>query len=364
MSELLVVLAILTIIAAIAIPTAIHYIRLAEFRKNEANAKTVYLAAESQLTWYRTSGEWEQFRKKVVKDGILNSTFDDTKMKERNIYALTLDNRRSAGGDASRSGKLVQDILEDNTYDPDFFNAAITIEVDADTGQVYSAFYATHCDSLAYNGTDEKNEGGNKILNISAADENRAYENRRGRFLGYYSVEDVTNVVDMKPVRLKVGSINLVNSETLSLNWSSTSRHDNLDVEFTITFYKNKEGLTGDGKKLFSLTVNRHTLKEQGWTGSSGQMALLELKDESGAGETEDTDDEAGTPEKPTQKWAFPLAYQKTGSGQNARFSLVLDGMMSPELMASLEANESQKQYQKEYSTSIARLKDIAAELE
>lgn len=366
LSELMAVLAIIAVLAAIAIPTAIHYIRLAEFRKNESNAKTVYLAAESELTWYRTSGQWEQFKKSVVKKGTLNDSYDETEyehLKGRKIYAVTLDNKKGTSAGTSPSGELVEALLEDNTYDKDFFNAAITIEIDVDTGQVYSAFYATHCDSLAYDGTDEDADGA-RILNIRAADKNRAYENRRKRFLGYYSVEDVTNVVDMKPVRLKIGSINLVNSETLSLNWSSNSRHDNLDVEFTITFYQEKEGLTGEGKKLFSLTVNRDTLKkEQGWTGTSGQMALLELKDESSVSGGEDPDAGTGKPEKPTQKWAFPLAYQKTGSGQSARFSLVLDGMMSPELMESLEANQSNKDYPKEYGTNITRLESVVPEL-
>ena len=61
--EALAVLAILAVLAAAAIPAASHYIKLAEFRKNEANAKTAYLAAESVLTWYRASGEWENFRR-------------------------------------------------------------------------------------------------------------------------------------------------------------------------------------------------------------------------------------------------------------------------------------------------------------
>ncbi len=66
MVELIVVLVIVGILAAIGIPTATHFIHLAEFRKNEENAKTAYLAAESALTWYRNSGEWEEFSKKVV----------------------------------------------------------------------------------------------------------------------------------------------------------------------------------------------------------------------------------------------------------------------------------------------------------
>ena len=48
LTELIVTLVILSIIAAVAVPFAIKYIKLAEFRENEENAKTIYLAAESE----------------------------------------------------------------------------------------------------------------------------------------------------------------------------------------------------------------------------------------------------------------------------------------------------------------------------
>ena len=67
--ELMVVLIIMAIIAAIAIPSFLNYWRNAEFRKNESNAKTVYLAAESKLTYYRSSGQWDKFKEQVKKQG-------------------------------------------------------------------------------------------------------------------------------------------------------------------------------------------------------------------------------------------------------------------------------------------------------
>ena len=67
LTELIVVLVIMGIIAAIAVPLFTNYWRKAEFRKNEENAKTVYLAAESQLTYYRSSGQWDSFLKQIKK---------------------------------------------------------------------------------------------------------------------------------------------------------------------------------------------------------------------------------------------------------------------------------------------------------
>lgn len=339
LTELTVVLVILGIITAIAVPFALRYIKLAEFRKNEENAKTVYLAAESELTWYRTSGKWKEFQKEIIDDekgkGVRNDTFSDAEKKER-IYAISLNS--DSAEQRSESEQLVRELLEDNIYEKDFLNAAITIEIDVETGHVYSAFYATHCESLAYEGANDKD-----ILNISAAEDNRAYKNRRDRLLGYYSTEDVTNVVELKPLRLKVTTINLVNSETLSLNWSSNSRHDNLDVEFGITFYeKNKK------EKLFSVTVNRDELIKNGHgPGSSAAAVPLSLKDKNG---------------NSIGEWMFPLTYQES-EGRSSRFSLTLDGMMSADLMESLEAAGA-ADIDKMYSTSITRLDKAVPVLE
>lgn len=65
LTELIVVLVIIAIIAAVAVPFFINYWKKAEFRKNEENAKTVYLAEESRLTYYRSSGRWEAFQKEI-----------------------------------------------------------------------------------------------------------------------------------------------------------------------------------------------------------------------------------------------------------------------------------------------------------
>ena len=53
--ELTVVLVIFAIIMAIASPFFIRYWRAAEFRKNESNARTVYLAAESKQSSHGTA---------------------------------------------------------------------------------------------------------------------------------------------------------------------------------------------------------------------------------------------------------------------------------------------------------------------
>lgn len=326
--ELVVALVILAVILAIGIPTAIHYIRLAEFRKNEENAKTIYMTAESVLTWYRSSGQWEEFREEVLAQGIANTAFTDER-KDR-IYAVTLA-PGTYGTDAGKESPVLT-LMDDLTYSGDLLSAgAVAVEIDVESGHVYSAFYGTRCEGLGY-GTGDAGQ----ILDM----DDRAYESRRERFLGYYSAEDLTNVVDLDPVRLKVSSISLVNSETLYLNWSSNSRHDNMDLEFYVTFCEK-----GSGKELFRLTVDRAKAMENGWSGAAPDAASI-------------TKLPMIVDNQEIEGWSFPLIYR------DGTFSLVLDGMMSADVLAALEktglSDTEKKMLHQSCDVSITRLARVA----
>jgi len=327
LSELVVTLMILAVILAIGIPTAIHYIRLAEFRKNEENAKTIYMTAESVLTWYRSSGQWEEFREEVLAQGMANTSFADER-KDR-IYAVTLA-PGAYGTDAAKASPVLT-LMDELTYSKDLLSAgAVAVEIDVESGHVYSAFYGTRCVGLGYDTGDT-----GQILDMN----DRAYESRRERFLGYYSVDDITNVVDLDPVRLKVSSISLVNSETLYLNWSSNSRHDNMDLEFYVTFCEKNSG-----KELFRLTVDRAKAIGNGWSGHVSDTASI-------------TKLPMTVNNKEIEGWSFPLIYK------DGAFSLVLDGMMSADALAALEKtglSDTQKRMLHQGSdVSITRLAQI-----
>ncbi|MFR8249631.1 MAG: prepilin-type N-terminal cleavage/methylation domain-containing protein [Lachnospiraceae bacterium] len=118
--ELVVVLVIMTVILGIAIPSVLHYMKMAEFRKNEENAKTVYLAAESKLTYYRSSGQWEEFKKEVMSQG-KEAPFTDSKRKGK-IYGITLDKEHDG---ASASNNAVLGLLDGYTYDKSMLDASI-----------------------------------------------------------------------------------------------------------------------------------------------------------------------------------------------------------------------------------------------
>lgn len=337
--ELMVVLIIMAIIVAIAIPSFISYWRNAEFRKNESNAKTVYLAAESKLTYYRSSGQWDKFKEQVKKQGKsanffkddASTTLDETRLNGR-IYAITLDSDASK---AEQKKNLVMQLLDDYLTEGDFLKGSIGIEIDVETGEVYSAFYGTKCKGLNY-----KSEDTDGYLTMQKRD----YDSRKKRLLGYYSTQDVTNVVKLKPTKLRITTINLQNSEKLSLNWSSNVGQAQ-DVSYEVSFYDKTK--TSDNL-LFTMTISPYDLRTAGWsssTESTDNMASVELKDKSGASKG---------------NWSFPLTYSDN------KYSLVLDAMMSAKVQKAINdvaASATKTDLERTSSTSICRLQAVATEL-
>ena len=318
MVELIVTLVIMGILFAIAVPNLTGYIHLSQFRKNESYAKTMYLSAESSLTYYRTGGEWETFSRKVKREGALDRRYDTNNDRFGRIYGIRLEKGEYAAGNLDGDAALVAELLENDTYDKSVLNAAICIEIDVTSGQVYSVFYGTACDGLYYesNAASKPAAASGTWLDMDRRD----YDTRRAERLGYYSVDDVTNVVNLDMTKLKITSINLVNSETLSLNWSSNSKSSDKDVRYQICFYNNE-----NKQQLLSMEFKPIEL--------NGSTMSLPVR----VGDSADK-----------MNYTFPLEYDQT----NKRFSLTLDAMMNAALQKELESNETAKNAS---STSITR---------
>lgn len=326
--ELVVTLVILSILFAIAVPSLLRYIHLSQFRKNESYAKTMYLSAESELTYLRTGGEWESFCSKVKKEGVLNQSFDesdeDRKKLVGRIYGIRLDAGEYAEGELSGDGALVGALLSQDTYDKSVLNAAICIEIDVESGQVYSVFYGTNCKGLYY-GSNEDSKPANMSgswLDIDYSKRDR--DTRREERLGYYSVQDAVNAVSLDATKLKITSINLVNGETLSLNWSSNVKDQDLDK----VYYEVKLYSSADKAQLLSINIPGRNLK----TGSQSVAVT-----------TEDNE---------TKDYTFPVEYDRS----NKRATLVLDGMMNAKLYDRLDKlSDDKAAFRQSSDTSITR---------
>lgn len=317
--ELMVVLAITAILAALVGGGLIAYTRLARFEKNEANARTLFQTAQISLTRMETAGELDAFRQQVMEEGSTGNHFQNdvtvtdadgktlvsrTKTElDQNVAALYYDRTGAAAGNHNA---LVKELLGDYIYDASLLNASICVEIDVQSGQVYSVFYDTKSDKLRFN-----QDGATNIYD-------RSYDHRRNDSLvGYYSAEDRVNVVQLVQTKLKVKNPRLTNGETLTLSWSGNSSLGDLDTSYTATAYdKNKDN------PLFTITIKRDTAG----AADDNKQVITEMPvviyQYDAAGQ------QTGTEEK---KLYFPLSYNK-GS-----FVLTLDAMADAALLRACE---------------------------
>lgn len=322
--ELMVVLAITAILAALVGGGLIAYTRLARFEKNEANARTLFQTAQISLTRMETAGELDAFRRQVMEEGDTGDHFQNdvtvtdaggntlvsrTKTElNQNVAALYYDRTGAAAGNHNA---LVERLLGDYIYDASLLNASICVEIDVQSGQVYSVFYDTKSDKLRFNKNDATN-----IYD-------RSYDHRRNDTLvGYYSAEDRVNVVQLVQTKLKVKNPRLTNGETLTLSWSGNSSLGDLDTSYTATAYDAKD--TGKTKPLFTITIKRDTAG----AADDNKQVITKMP------VTIYTYDNAGQQTKTEKELYFPLSYNK-GS-----FVLTLDAMADAALLRACENDE------------------------
>lgn len=319
--ELMVVLAITAILAVLVGGGLIAYTRLARFEKNEANARTLFQTAQISLTRMETAGKLDAFRRQVMEEGSTGDHFQNdvtvtdaggntlvsrTKTElNQNVAALYYDRTGAAAGNHNA---LVERLLGDYIYDASLLNASICVEIDVQSGQVYSVFYDTKSDKLRFN-----QDGATNIYD-------RSYDHRRNDSLvGYYSAEDRVNVVQLVQTKLKVKNPRLTNGETLTLSWSGNSSLGDLDTSYMATAYDAKD--TGKTKPLFTITIKRDTAG----AADDNKQVITEMP------VTIYTYDNAGQRTETKKELYFPLSYNK-GS-----FVLTLDAMADAALLRACE---------------------------
>ena len=320
--ELMVVLVITAILAALVGGGLIAYTRLARFEKNEANARTLFQTAQISLTRMETAGELDAFRRQVMEEGSTGDHFQNdvtvtdadgkplvsrTKTElNQNVAALYYDRTGAAAGNHNA---LVKELLGDYIYDASLLNASICVEIDIQSGQVYSVFYDTKSDKLRFN-----QDGATNIYD-------RSYEHRRNDSLvGYYSAEDRVNVVQLVQTKLKVKNPRLTNGETLTLSWSGNSSLGDLDTSYTATAYDKAD--TDKRNPLFTITIKRDTAG----AADDNKQVITEMPVV--IYQYNDAGQQTGTEEK---ELCFPLSYNK-GS-----FVLTLDAMADAALLRACE---------------------------
>ena len=54
-----------------------------------------------------------------------------------------------------QKNNLLLQLIDDYIYDKDMLNASIAVEIDIESGEVYSAFYGSRCKGLTYESEDK-----------------------------------------------------------------------------------------------------------------------------------------------------------------------------------------------------------------
>ena len=318
--ELMVVLAVSAILAALVGGGLIAYVRLARFQKNESNARAMFQTAQLAVTQLEMAGEKERFAEQVGATGrnghitqALNEdmTAEQTAALNTRIYALYFDKGTTpAAGSAEAT---LWEYIKDYVSDESFTDASFCIEIDGSTGQVFSAFYDSRAEALRF----ADNAGNTACTTL----DDRSYTHRRRETLvGYYCAEDTVNVVNLQQTKLRVRNLHLTNSETLTLSWGGNSKSYETDTQYTVEIYKKDTD-----KKLFSVVVTK----------PAGTQATLPVT----------FYDEDGT-EKETADCTFPLSYA------NSNFILTLDAMNDA---AILQATTKKPEVAKSELFSITR---------
>ena len=295
--ELMVVLAVTAILAALAGGGLLAYIRLARFQKNESNARAMFQTAQLATAQMELAGEKDDFTAQVAANGHgghITQPLTDTMTPEEcealnaRVYALYFD-KGAEPAENTPEGKLYA-YIKQYVYDSSFLDAAFCIEIDASTGQVFSVFYDSGVQALRFANNKEQTDA--TLL------DDRSYQNRRDRTLvGYYCADDAVNVVNLQQSKLRVRNQRLINGETLDLTWGGTSKSNETDTQYTVDICSKTTK-----KKLFSVLVTLPTVTE---TQKELPVTLY------------DTDGNKTT----TDNYFFPLRYA------NGSFVLTLDAM-------------------------------------
>lgn len=301
--ELIVVLIVLAILCTLAVMSIIAWQDYADFKQNNEYARSIFQAAQVQLTQYAERGQLTELSAAVTNgkeasrseymlseqgnlmdsegnplnvaaeaDGTIwengysgNIYFLMAEKGDYRVYTDTLAGLSFAESRAltarERRIKALYDMIDPYISDKAMLDAAICIEFDPDpkVALVYSVFYNHKAEKFTYESMES-----DTVIDGIASIQDRSSKARRKAKTGYYGVDTMARGTDTYISRPVISNVRLNNEETLNLSWS-TKGDDGRELTkliYNINLYGQKPDTTGDGKLLMSITVGK-TDKEQ-----------------------------------------------------------------------------------------------------
>lgn len=381
--ELIVVLVVLGILCTLAVMSIIGWQDYADFKRNNEAAKSIFVAAQTQLTQYGERGQLTDLISLIADDGkdpssyllqdkelknedgtiILGDIWEKFTGKEErntgNIYylmaekgdykelysklkSLSIQELKSSRYTAQdRRVRALFDLIEPYIADKSMLDAAICLEFDPNpkTALVYSVFYNDKVKSFTY----EENTRHPDEASIYS----RRNQDRREKKTGYYGVENMARGTDTFISKPVITEFRLNNKETLNLSWKVLDG-ENRSVDttaltsllYTITLHDMSDRADHDGKPI-------------------AQILLGSADDHIKTGLTECTvyfvtgKDVDGN--YVYEKGETPLLFPVTYDSSEGTLTLVLDGL-------DLSADETKTAEELKHTASVRRLVNMPSE--
>ncbi|MDO5146481.1 MAG: type II secretion system protein [Eubacteriales bacterium] len=251
MAELLVTIGILSVLLALGGLSVLQYAKTKAITEADAAAKSIYLAAQNQLTAKVSSGEWEELKLKKneeteyfgteIMDVEKPSDFPKNKAWDQGDYCYLIYNKGDEANADSNPFKTTAlgEMLPFGSVDEDLRKGgSYVIEYNKKTGTVYGVFYTleektTEPKKLGY-GTDilplNKGEVKGRTSKEVRKDPKNKTENPNALIIGYYGGSAANS---LPTGDLKAPKITVENGEKLIVKITDENEDTNLLLTIT-----------------------------------------------------------------------------------------------------------------------------------
>lgn len=317
--EMVVTMLVLAIVLTLSIGGLLAWQDWADFNRQNEYARTLFVAAQNQLTEYDADG-----RLKELQDSLSGGVYDDKTGRHYTAVGLNLTDHITAlknaegnsygdlgslypeSGDKGEDTKLYQgeivslraqtgdyasyladpaglkasdpdaywvfEILGAYVYDTSILNgdrkadgsgngAAICVELTPDDGQVLAVLYSDKNDKFIYTGIPGDPDGSTEENSVSdITDRTEAY--RKDRMVGYYGVDTLYTATKSEILEPSISSVRLYNKDDFYLACRLGAKDRDI-LTSRLTYTMNIHGSADDNDKLLTITLDGTKLKNQ-----------------------------------------------------------------------------------------------------
>ena len=223
LSELLIAVAILAVLAAVSIPLIVSAKKNLKFTELNDTAREIYISVQNKLMGEKSTGQLETLKE------IAEGSYEAQKLTAAPQDFFTVENKNQdlwkqmfyfdSSDDTSR---MYSYLVDETSLEKDLLNGSFIVEFNPSTGDVYGVFYAES--DFAY--TD--------VTAPNLKDRADSTRKKHNPMLGYYGGKiDATSAADL-PSEFHVDA-KVINSEELYLDFTCDNLYDLINTEERLT---------------------------------------------------------------------------------------------------------------------------------